>query len=111
MVRDEQVLLMRRLRMDGNSQATAAAMSGMGERTVRRRSSGPLPSDRGDGRTWRTREDPLVEVWEEAVVPLLERDSERVLRAPTLLEELLDQKPLASGQHKDRDYPHDHSDG
>lgn len=93
MVRDEQVLLMRRLRMDGKSQATAAAMAGMGERTARRWSSGPLPSEVAGDRHWRTREDPLAGIWEETVVPLLERDEECSLRAPTILSVLKERHP------------------
>lgn len=93
MVHDEQVLLMRRLRMEGKSQSTAAAMSGMSERTARRWESGGLPSGRSSGRHWRTREDPLAGIWEEEVVPLLERDEAGDLRAPTILAVLMERYP------------------
>lgn len=93
MIHNEQVLLMRRLRMDGKSQRQAAAMSGMGERTARRWSKGPLPSECEKDRTWRTRADPLEGVWEETVVPLLQRDVDRVLQGPTVLELLMDRHP------------------
>lgn len=93
MVRDEQVLMMRRLRMDGKSQSTAAAMSGMGERTARRWSSGPLPSEGSSRRHWRTRVDPLDGIWEESVLPLLRQDTKGDLRAPTLLGVLMEKYP------------------
>src|SRR5206468_3493273 len=63
MVSDEQVRLMRQKRMDGKTQAAAAASAGMSERTARTWAGEALPSAR-TGRTWRTRVDPFAEVWE-----------------------------------------------
>jgi len=68
------------------SQPAAAAKAGISERSARRiEHSEALPSQREE-RAWRTRADPLVPVWEDEVVPLLEADG--ALNAVTLLEEL-----------------------
>jgi hypothetical protein len=73
------------------SQAAAAAKSGISERSARRiEGADALPSQR-PARSWRTREDPLADVWEAEVVPLLTADSE--LNAVTLLEELQRRHP------------------
>jgi hypothetical protein len=73
------------------TQVAAAAKSGISERSARRiESADALPSQR-PGRTWRTRDDPLAEVWGAEVVPLLKVDSQ--LNAVTLLEELQRRHP------------------
>ena len=74
--------------MEKFTQETAAAMAGMSERTARKWQKGPLPSQSRAERDWRTRPDAFAEVWDSEVVPLLHRDSEGVLEAPTLLEEM-----------------------
>jgi hypothetical protein len=68
------------------TQVAAAAKAGVSERSARRieRSDG-LPSQ-SPGRHWRTRHDPLADVWDAEVVPLLQTDA--LLNAVTLLEEL-----------------------
>ena len=49
------------------TQAAAAAIAGFSERTARKIDHDPtLPSQRRTPRTWRTREDPLAEVWPRA---------------------------------------------
>ena len=94
MVTDEQVSLLRRKRMEGKSQKTAAAVAGMSERTARTwEKEGLLPSERKKPRTWRTRQDPFEDVWEKNVVPLLVADEKGVLRASTLLKELQGRYP------------------
>ena len=100
MVTDQQVRLLRQKRMEGKSQVAAAAVAGMSERTARKWETGPLPSSGNPARTWRTRRDPFEEVWAEEIVPLLERDVERVLQATTLLELLESRHPgrFALGQ-------------
>lgn len=100
MVTDEQVTLLRRKRRAGLRQEAAAAAAGMGVRTARRWEEGPMPSEKLRERTWRTRLDPFVEVWESELVPLLERDEEGVLEATTLLDELEERYPgrYSSGQ-------------
>jgi len=68
------------------SQEAAAAKTGISVTSARRlESSVGLPSQR-EPRHWRTRADPLSEVWLEEVVPILE--SAPSLMAVTLLEEL-----------------------
>src|SRR5699024_9793845 len=58
---------------DGNTQAAAAAKAGISERSARRIDTHELqPSARQ--RTWRTRSDPLIDVWDSVVIPLLKKD-------------------------------------
>ena len=86
MVTDQQVRLLRQKRMDGKSQEAAAAVAGMSVRTARKWETGPLPSNAKPTRAWRTRSDPFEGVWAEEIVPLLERDTDRILEATTLLD-------------------------
>ena len=73
------------------TQVAAAARAGLSERSARRIEQSPsLPSQR-EPRAWRTRTDPLSEVWEAEVVPLLQADAR--LNAVTLLEELQRRHP------------------
>jgi hypothetical protein len=49
-----------------NKKAIAAAKAGMDEKTARKyMKAGTLPSALKKARTWRTRKDPFVEIWEE----------------------------------------------
>jgi hypothetical protein len=66
MLTDHQVRrLMQRL-IAGETLAQAALKTGMSEKTARRyRGAGQLPSDLRAPHTWRTRQDPFDEVWEE----------------------------------------------
>ena len=86
--------------MEKFTQETAAAMAGMSERTARKWQKGPLPSQSRAERDWRTRPDAFAEVWDSEVVPLLHRDSEGVLEAPTLLEEMEARHPGQYGPEK-----------
>ena len=73
------------------TQVAAAAKSGISERSARRiEGADALPSQRPE-RSWRTRDDPLAEVWDAEVVPLLKVDVQ--LNAVTLLEELQRRHP------------------
>ncbi|RMF20962.1 MAG: IS21 family transposase, partial [Deltaproteobacteria bacterium] len=74
--------------MEGKTQEAAAAAAGMSVPTARKWASGPLPSQSKKARHWRTRRDPFAEVWATEVVRLLERDTEGVLEATTIFEEL-----------------------
>ncbi len=66
--------------------STAAAKAGMSEPTARKyRRTGKVPSEPRPARTWRTREDPYADVWEEAE-KMLQIDSG--LQAKTVFEEL-----------------------
>ncbi len=88
MITDQQVKLYRKRRMQGKTQENAAAAAGISLRSARRWENGPLPSQRKTQRAWRTRPDPFEEVWEDIVVPLLERDTDRRLQARSILKEL-----------------------
>jgi hypothetical protein len=79
--------------MDNKTQVAAAAAAGMSERSARKWQDGALPSAMRPPRHWRTRPDPFVEVWDPEVVPLLQRDEQRVLEARTLLVELEKRHP------------------
>lgn len=84
-ITDQQVRKYKESRRQATQQIAAARM-GISVRSARRiEKSDGLPSQRGS-RTWRTRPDPLAGVWEEELVPLLER--EPGLQGRTLLEEL-----------------------
>ena len=74
-------------RRKGATQVVAAARSGLSERSGRRYERDPgLPSQRADGPRRRTRVDPLAEVWESEIVPMLAAHPH--LRGTTILEEL-----------------------
>jgi hypothetical protein len=93
MVTDAQVRLMRQKRMDGKSQAAAAAASSMSLRTAREWDSGPAPSTTKQLRDWRTRPDPFAAVWGTDVEPLLRSDTKGVLEAKLVLELLRTRYP------------------
>ena len=88
MVKDAQVGVLRRKRMEGKTQEAAAAAAGMSVRSARKWERGLSPSQRGKPHTWRTREDPFAEVFDTEVVALLAADSNGVLEATTILAEL-----------------------
>ena len=80
-----QVRLYMKLKREGITQLTAAAKSGFCERSARnieKRGYCVIPSKRKQS----TRIDPFAEVWEQELVPMLEK--EPLLQAKTLLEEL-----------------------
>ena len=93
MVTDSQVKLLRRKLMQGKTLVAAAAAAGMCERSARRWKEGLVPSEAKKPRHWRTRADAFAEVWEDELVPLLEKDAERVLEARTLLGQLEKRHP------------------
>jgi transposase InsO family protein len=75
------------------SQTAAAAKVGISERSARRvERSEVLPSQRPE-RQWRTRPDPLADVWDAEVVPLLQADPQ--LNGVTLFDELQRRHPGA----------------
>ena len=73
-------------RESGCSQETAAAKAGISVRSGRRIEQGQHQPQRGRPHDWRTRKDPLAEVWESELVPLLARQPN--LQATSLLEYL-----------------------
>src|SRR5450759_5047904 len=93
MVTDAQVRLVRQKRMDGKTQAAAAAAAGMSLRTAREWDSGPAPSATKLGRDWRTRLDPFAAVWSTEIEPLLKSDTKGVLEAKFVLATLLAKTP------------------
>jgi hypothetical protein len=68
------------------TQVAAAAKAGLSERSARRIERIPTLPSQKPPRSWRTRSDPLADVWESEVVPLLQ--TAPLLNAVTLLEEL-----------------------
>lgn len=93
MLTDEQIRLLRKKRMEGKTQVVAGAAAGMSERSARKWEKGPLPSETKERRTWRTRADVFVEVWEPVVVPLLRADERGELEAKTVLDVLKQKNP------------------
>ena len=99
MITDQQVVLLRQKLMEGKTHQAAAAASATSERSVRRWQRGALPSEKTrDGRSWRTRPDPFVDVWESELEPLLRSDPEGELSATTILEWLDERHPGRFGR-------------
>ena len=73
-ITDQQVKRYMKFRQTEN-QAAAAAKAGISERSARRIDKHEL-HPKTEERSWRTRSDPLAEVWENIVVPMLQRDNE-----------------------------------
>jgi len=97
-VTDKQVRRLMEMLGKGKSLAVSAARSDMDEKTARRyRDLGELPSEIKIDHTWRTREDPFVEVWEELKGKLKINAG---LEAKTLFEDLQRRYPgsFADGQ-------------
>lgn len=66
MVTDQQVRRLFKLMQTEETQAVAAAKSGMDEKTARKYlKAGRLPSELKQERTWRTRHDPFEDIWDE----------------------------------------------
>lgn len=85
MVTDAQVRLLRQKRMDGKTQAAAAAAAGMSLRTAREWDGGPAPTATKQLRDWRTRPDPFATIWPTEIEPLLKSDTKGVLEAKLVL--------------------------
>lgn len=75
----------------GCAQTTAAAKAGISVRTARRIDKGEHRPQRRRPRDWRTRPDPLAEVWETELQPMLEQEPR--LEPITLFEYLQEQYP------------------
>lgn len=78
-------------RTKGLSQEAAAAAAGISLRTAQRIDQGEHQPERGKRRQWRTRQDPLAEVWEEELLPMLE--TAPALEPQTLLLHLEEHHP------------------
>lgn len=83
-------------RESGCTQETAAAKGGISVRSGRRIEKGEHQPQRGRPHDWRTRRDPLDEVWESELVPLLQQKPK--LQAMTLYEYLQHKHPDKYGQ-------------
>lgn len=91
MVSDRQVRKLMKLLNQEQTLSLAAAKAGMDEKTARKyRELGKLPSEVRGERSWRTREDPFLDVWEE-LRAMLERNPG--LQAKTLFEDLQRRRP------------------
>ena len=90
-ITDQQIRLYMSERKQGRAQATAAAKAGISERSARRIDSGELTTEPTPKRHWRTRKDPLADVWDSVLVPMLE-DNPGLLPG-TLFEHLCDNYP------------------
>ena len=90
-ITDQQIRLYMNERKQGQTQLAASAKSGLSERSGRRIDSGELNTEPTPKRQWRTRKDPLAEVWSSVLVPLLEANPE--LLPLTLFEYLHDNYP------------------
>lgn len=92
-----QVKIYMKARQSGHTQVVSAAKSGMSERTGRLIEQGKRLPPETKERHWRTRKDPLGEVWDSVIEPMLKASPE--LQAITLLEYL------------QREYPGKYGDG
>lgn len=98
MVTNRQVRLLMKLLQEEKTLSVASAKSGMDEKTARRyRKLGKMPSEVKREHTWRTREDPFSEVWEQICSKL---DLNAGLEAKTLFKDLQRRYPgrFADGQ-------------
>jgi hypothetical protein len=86
MVTDKQVRRLMMLISKGKAMTTAAVGSGIDEKTARKyRKLGMLPSECKPEHTWRTRQDPFADVWEEISTKL---EVNPGLEAKTLFDDL-----------------------
>lgn len=74
--------------MEEKTQEQAAAAADMSVRSARKWAEGEMPSASKKPRHWRTRKDPLGDVWESKIVPLLEADVKGELQATSIVAEL-----------------------
>lgn len=91
-----QVRVYMKARTFGLTQAKAADVAKFSERNGQRIEAGDYQPNRGKVRDWRTCADPLAEVWESELEPLLRRAPK--LKAMTLFEYLQAQYPGKYGQ-------------
>ena len=78
-------------RKQGHTQSASAAKAGVSERTGRRIDTGEISTQPKPKRQWSTRQDPLIDIWQEVLEPLLAKNPE--LLPSTLLEYLYDNYP------------------
>ncbi len=80
-----------RAREEGCTQAQSATIAGFSERSGRRLEAGEHQPQAGSPREWRTRVDPLAEVWDSELEPMLRREPR--LEPMTLFEYLVEKYP------------------
>ncbi len=91
MLQPYQVQVYMRAREQGCTQPQSAVIAGFSERSGRRIESGERSPNLGEERTWRTRPDPLAQVWERELEPMLKQEPR--LEAMTLYEYLVEKYP------------------
>ena len=74
--------------MKNKTQEQAAVAADMSVRSARKWADGAMPSASKKPRHWRTRKDPLDDIWDSKIVPLLEADEKGVLQATSIVAEL-----------------------
>ena len=90
-IKFQQLQLYMKAKDSGCAQTTDAAKAGISVRTARRIDPGEHRPQRGRPRDWRTRPDPLAEVWTSELQPMLEQEPR--LEPMTLFEYLQEQYP------------------
>lgn len=90
-INSEQVKVYMKKRKEGKSQETAAAKANISERSGRRIDKNEFQPSSKQRRNWRTRADPFDEVWENEIVPLLDKNPK--LTPATLFEKLQEDYP------------------
>lgn len=90
-IKDYQVQVYMRARETGCTQPEASAIAGFSERSGRRIEHGEHQPKYGQDRNWRTRRDPLAEVWDSELEPMLRREPR--LEPTTLYESLISKYP------------------
>ena len=73
-IKSHQVRMYMNARNQGASQASAASMANISERSAQRIESGTHQQERGTPRNWRTRTDPLAQVWASELEPMLHNE-------------------------------------
>lgn len=96
-INDQQYRVYMSLRRKGMTQVTSASKAGFSERTGRTLEQEEVAPSQREKKKWRRQKDPLVGVWGEVIVPLLEVSP--FLTGINLLEHLQDLYP---GQYPDR---------
>ncbi len=90
-IQKNQVQVYMRAREKGCTQPEAAYIAGFSERSGRRIETGTHQPKYGGAREWRTRPDPLEQVWESELEPMLHRDPR--LEPTTLYEYVVEKYP------------------
>lgn len=102
-------------RNSGSSQQVAASIAGFSERSAQRIDAKEHQPKRGGPREWRTRCDPLAEIWSSELEPMLRKEPR--LQPTTLFEYLQDQyrgkypNVLRTLQRRVKDWKALHGDG